>query len=334
MPEIGEPERSNEPGANHATEDQGIASEAKAKAAAPKPPKAKPRTKIKKGPNKLKKKGFMLKLDGIFAAGGIPGKPGPPQFKKKTTPNPTTDGSTESKEEKKPTSNVDGGASVTSSPAAPAAAPAAAPGAAETKAGAAESKPASDAKEGKQKQGSQDLGITKKKPKVAGKRKKRKKMKFDKNKTAFSAQPVREYKKTDYTANALKLTEKQRIQVMTMVKEGKMSVDDAMKAVLEHDKNVREALSDQQNHEEGKKREFKAHFKASDLAKLTDEQRMKVMHLVKDNKVTVEEAMAEVIPVNDNPARKHSIGDDDAGGGEGTAHPTSSKPASNCCTII
>uniref|UniRef100_A0A7S2TYN9 Uncharacterized protein n=1 Tax=Lotharella oceanica TaxID=641309 RepID=A0A7S2TYN9_9EUKA len=302
------------------TKKEDAPNEGKAKIVPPNPPKRIPKKK-KKGPNKLKKKGFMLKLDGIFAAGGgIPGKPGPPPFKKKKKPTPAAEANTE--EKKSPADG--GGGDVTSGT-----------GENKTASSAGENNTAEVKEEKKKKQGSQDLGITKKKPKVAGKRKKRKKMKFDKNKTAFSAQPVREYKKTNYTANALKLTEKQRIQVMTMVKEGKMSVDEAMKAVLEHDKNVRDALSDQQNHEDGKKREFKAHFKASDLAKLTDEQRMKVMHLVKDKKITVEEAMAEVVP-NSGMAceKKESLGDEGDDGAKGTAHPISGEPASNCCTII
>mmetsp|Transcript_128 Transcript_128/g.318 ORF Transcript_128/g.318 Transcript_128/m.318 type:complete len:169 (-) Transcript_128:194-700(-) len=124
-------------------------------------------------------------------------------------------------------------------------------------------------------------------------------MKFDAKKTTFSSQPVRQYKKTDYKATALKLTEKQRLEVMNMVKTGKMSVDQAMEAVLKHDANVREALESTQSPElhEVKKRKFdkkQANADAADMSKLTDEQRMKVINLVKDGKYTVPEAIAKV----------------------------------------
>uniref|UniRef100_A0A7S2X8V5 Uncharacterized protein n=1 Tax=Lotharella oceanica TaxID=641309 RepID=A0A7S2X8V5_9EUKA len=123
------------------------------------------------------------------------------------------------------------------------------------------------------------------------------KIKFDAKKTAFSAQRVRKYTKTNYTAGGLKLTEKQRMEVMAMVKGGECMVDEAMEAVLKHDKNVREALADKQDVDmkEGRKLNFTAHYKAADMSKLSAEQRMQVMNLVKDKKISVEQAMKEVL---------------------------------------
>mmetsp|Transcript_46543 Transcript_46543/g.74824 ORF Transcript_46543/g.74824 Transcript_46543/m.74824 type:complete len:532 (+) Transcript_46543:74-1669(+) len=237
------------------------------------------RLKIKAGKKKPKKvkKGFMLKLDGIFAGGGPPGmRPGggPPPWKKKIKTEATNvRDSTESE------SNVDQKIDVE-----------------DVKIISKDTKKA----EGKaaEKPKEQNLNVVERKPKMAGGRKKRKKKKFNPKKTAFSAQAVREYKKTDYKASALKLTEKQRVEVMMMVKNGNISVDEAMQAVLAHDKNVREALADNQTPDvDGKKKKFDkkaADFTAADLNKLSDEQRLKVMNLVKDGKMTVPQAIASV----------------------------------------
>jgi len=56
---------------------------------------------------------------------------------------------------------------------------------------------------------------------------------------------------------------------------------------------------DEQNDQldDGKKRTFSAakqDFDAADLSKLSDEQRMKVMMMVKDGKISIEDAIKEV----------------------------------------
>eukprot|EP00468_Gymnochlora_sp_CCMP2014_P008096 CAMPEP_0167757446 /NCGR_PEP_ID=MMETSP0110_2-20121227/9928_1 /TAXON_ID=629695 /ORGANISM="Gymnochlora sp., Strain CCMP2014" /LENGTH=553 /DNA_ID=CAMNT_0007643633 /DNA_START=208 /DNA_END=1869 /DNA_ORIENTATION=+ len=219
-------------------------------------------TKTKRG-KKLKKKKFMLQLDNIFA--NAPGGPAPMKKKKPAQ----VDGSKEDVKTEDATEEAP-----------------------------AKTEIVPKEVENMEKTGEQNLNNIEKKPKMGGKRKRRKKKKFDAKKTAFSAQPVRQYQRTSYQANALKLTAQQRVQVMTMVKEGKMSVDEAMDAVLKHDENVR-AVMDEQNDQldDGKKRTFSAakqDFDAADLSKLSDEQRMKVMMMVKDGKISIEDAIKEV----------------------------------------
>lgn len=161
------------------------------------------------------------------------------------------------------------------------------------------------------------------KPQMRGKRKRGKRKKFDAKKTAFATQKVREYKKTDYSANALKLTEAQRIQVFTLVKEGHMSPDEAMDAVLAHDKKVSAHITEQHakiGSNKVTKFDAKKQIKATDLAALTEEQRVNVIMLVKDGTVTMEEAMRRV--TNQVRSRKGLRTDD--------------KPAdaATCCVII
>jgi len=88
------------------------------------------------------------------------------------------------------------------------------------------------------------------------------------------------------------------ISKLKQIFSGNISVDEAMQAVLAHDKNVREALADNQTPDvDGKKKKFDkkaADFTAADLNKLSDEQRLKVMNLVKDGKMTVPQAIASV----------------------------------------
>jgi len=276
--------------------------------------------KKKKKPNKLKKKGFMLKLDGIFAGGGppgmMPGMGGPPPWKKlqsgnsdekisdgnlgETEGGQASDAALEEKDNMKPPGPPpprQGG------PPPPGPSPPRGPrpppprGNAQAQGEMQPPGPPPPKPKEATKPKEQNLNVEKRKPKMAGGRRKGKKKKFNPKKTAFASQPVREYKKTDYKATALKLTEKQRVEVMMMVKNGNLSVDEAMKAVLEHDKNVREALNEQTEVKEVKRSTFKkneADFKQGDLSKLSDEQRMKVMMLVKDGKISVQEAIAQV----------------------------------------
>jgi len=212
----------------------------------------------------------MLKLDNIFAAGNMPGGGGLAALKKKKA--------AAEEDKKKEVGDAEDTTSKT-------------PGQDPEQAAAKPEEPKN--------KGEQELNNIQKKPRAAGKKKKRKKMKFDAKKTAFSAQPVRHYKKTSYTAAQLKLTAAQRIQILTLVKEGKMSPDEAMEAVLKHDEQVREHINEQNDElGEGNKRTFsleKSDWKGVDLNSLPQEKRMEVLLMVKDGKLTVDEAIAKVM---------------------------------------
>mmetsp|Transcript_20403 Transcript_20403/g.39431 ORF Transcript_20403/g.39431 Transcript_20403/m.39431 type:complete len:420 (+) Transcript_20403:93-1352(+) len=160
------------------------------------------------------------------------------------------------------------------------------------------------------------------KPKMAGKRKK-KKMKFkNPSPPATGAagatyfvddnSPKRQYKKTGYKASDLKMNEQQRIQVMNLVKSGKMTVNEAMDAVMEREKAVEEfqKTSPIQEVENAKKKEFKKSkqaFSKNDIAALSPEQRIQVMMLVKDQKMSVDQAVQSVqILIEQKKSQKNS----------------------------